>query len=157
MFRNVASLLASPLRGHVKNRIYADPEESRSNAEEARPAEPSSPASGPSDPGNSLDVLLEGIGEGFFALDADWRFTAFNRSAEGIFGLARADVMGKLLWEVSPGIVGTEFERRYRLVMSERTRQEFEAYSVRRQDRYHEIRAFPYGDGMGAAGGGPPE
>ena len=58
--------------------------------------------------------MLQGIGEGFFALDAQWRFTAFNPAAEEIFGLARADVIGKTLWEVSPGIVGTEFERRYR-------------------------------------------
>jgi len=106
---------------------------------------------GPPDPSASLDALLEGIGEGFFALDAHWRFTAFNPAAEVIFGLSRADVIGKQIWEVSPGIVGTEFERRYRRVMSERTRQEFETYSARRPGRYHEIRAFPFGDGIGAA------
>ncbi len=106
---------------------------------------------GGADSNSSLDAVLEGIGEGFFALDADWRFTAFNRAAEAIFGLSRAEVMGKRIWDVSPGAVGTEFERRYRKVMTERTRQEFETYSARRPDRYHEIRAFPFGDGMGAA------
>ena len=45
-----------------------------------------------------------------FALDVDWRFVAFNRAAEVIFDLRREDVLGKLLWEVSPTIVGTEFE-----------------------------------------------
>jgi PAS domain S-box-containing protein len=99
----------------------------------------------------SLDALLEGIGEGFFALDREWRFTAFNRAAEEIFNVPRDAVMGRLLWEVSPRIVGTEFDRRYRKVMSERTRQEFETFSAFRPDRYHEVRAFPFGDGMGAA------
>jgi PAS domain S-box-containing protein len=99
----------------------------------------------------SVDALLEGIGEGFFALDADWRFTAFNRAAEEIFGLSRADVIGRVLWQVSPGIVGTEFERRYRLVMSQRSRQEFESYSALRPDRYHEVRAFPFAGGVGVA------
>jgi PAS domain S-box-containing protein len=94
---------------------------------------------------------LEGIGEGFFALDPDWRFTIFNTAAETIFGLARADVLGKQLWEVSPRIVGTEFERRYRKVMSERVRQEFESFSSLRPDAYHEIRAFPLGGGIGVA------
>jgi len=134
----------------VKNDIDATPWRSR-NATDAIPdQDPSSPGRAP-DPGASLNALLEGIGEGFFALDAKWRFIAFNRSAEVIFGLSRADVIGKQIWEVSPGIVGTEFERRYRKVMSERTRQEFESYSARRPDRYHEIRAFPFGEGIGAA------
>src|SRR5271167_2762597 len=99
----------------------------------------------------AVDAILEGIGEGFFALDREWRFTAFNRAAEEIFGLPRSAVMGKILWEVSPRIVGTEFERRYRRVMSERTREEFESFSALRPDRYHEVRAFPFGDGLGVA------
>ena len=129
----------------MKNSIDAPESQPSGDAAAARP-EPAAPA-----PSASLDALLEGIGEGFFALDAHWRFTAFNRSAEEIFGLTRAEVIGKQLWEVSPGVVGTEFERRYRAVMTERTRQQFEIYSVKRPDRYHEIRAFPFGDGIGAA------
>jgi PAS domain S-box-containing protein len=99
----------------------------------------------------SVDAILDGIGEGFLALGPDWRFTAFNRAAEEIFGLPRADVIGKLLWEVSPRIIGTEFERRYRLAMKERTRQEFGSYSSLRPDRYHEVRVFPIADGIGVA------
>jgi PAS domain S-box-containing protein len=102
-------------------------------------------------PAPSVDALLEGIGEGFFALDSDWRFTAFNHAAEEIFSLSRAAVIGRVLWEVSPRIVGTDFERRYRRVMSERTREEFESFSALRPDRYHEVRAFPFGEGIGAA------
>jgi PAS domain S-box-containing protein len=98
-----------------------------------------------------MDAILDGIGEGFFALGSDWRFIAFNRAAEEIFGIPRADIIGKLLWDVSPGIVGTEFERRYRLAMSERTRQEFESYTLLQPDRYHEVRAFPLADGIGVA------
>jgi PAS domain S-box-containing protein len=141
----------SPLRRQVKNNIDANPWGSRNASDTARPGLESSSPGLPSDSGAPLDALLEGIGEGFFALDASWRFIAFNPSAEALFGLSRADVIGKPIWEVSPGIVGTEFERRYRKVMSERTRQEFEAYTVRRPGRYHEIRAFPFGDGIGAA------
>jgi PAS domain S-box-containing protein len=99
----------------------------------------------------SVDAILEGIGEGFFALGPDWRFVAFNRAAEDLFGLKRSDVLGRLIWEVSPRIVGTEFERRYRRVMIERVRQEFESYTVLRADRFHEIRAFPLGDGIGVS------
>jgi PAS domain S-box-containing protein len=99
----------------------------------------------------SVDAILEGIGEGFFALGPDWRFTAFNGGAEEIFGLSRSQVLGRSIWEVSPGIVGTEFERRYRVVMTQRLRQEFETHSALRPDRFHEVRAFPLGEGLGVA------
>jgi PAS domain S-box-containing protein len=99
----------------------------------------------------SMDAILDGIGEGFFALGPDWRFTAFNRAAEEMFDMPRADILGRLLWEVSPKVVGTEFDRRYRLAMSERTKQEFGSYSAIRPDRYHEVRAFPLADGIGVA------
>src|SRR5579883_1953348 len=100
-------------------------------------------------PDLSLEAILEGIGEGFFALGPDWRFTAFNRAAEEIFGLSRGDVIGRLLWEVSPGVVGAEFERRCRIVMNERVRQEFEA--ILRPDRFHDVRAFPLDEGIGVS------
>jgi PAS domain S-box-containing protein len=99
----------------------------------------------------SVDAILEGIGEGFFALDADWRFVAFNRAAEEMFGVSRSEVMGRRIWDVSPRIVGGEFERRYRLVMSERVRQEFESFTALRPGSFHEIRAFPLGEGIGVS------
>jgi PAS domain S-box-containing protein len=98
-----------------------------------------------------VDEILDGLTEGFFALDSGWRFIAFNRAAEEIFDLSRDQVLGKLLWEISPGVLGTEFDRRYREVMSKREKQVFESYSVKRPDRYHEVRAFPLGDGIGVA------
>ena len=99
----------------------------------------------------SVDQILDGLAEGFFALDPNWRFVAFNRAAEGMFEIAREQVLGKLLWEVSPAILGTEFDRRYRLAMTKREEQQFESYTIRRPDRYHEVRAFPLGEGIGVA------
>ena len=77
----------------------------------------------------SVNEILDGLGEGFFALDSNWRFVAFNRAAQELFELRREEVVGKLLWEVSPAVLGTEFDRRYRLVMSNREEQVFESYS----------------------------
>ena len=99
----------------------------------------------------SVDQIMDGLAEGFFALDSNWRFVAFNRAAEEMFEIAREQVLGKLLSEVSPAILGTEFDRRYRLAMSNREEQQFESYSIRRPDRYHEVRAFPLGEGIGVA------
>ena len=89
------------------------------------------------------------MGERLLRVDRDWRFTAFNSAAEAIFGVPRAEIVGRLLWDVLPQTKGTEFDRRCRRVMQERSREEFEIYSALRPDRYHEVRAFPFGDGVG--------
>jgi PAS domain S-box-containing protein len=91
------------------------------------------------------------MGESFFAVDRDWRVTAFNSAAEPVFGVPRAEVIDQVLWDVAPEMQGTEFDRRCRRVMQERTREKFESYSALGFDRYHEVRAFPFGDGVGVA------
>src|SRR6201996_2894066 len=107
-------------------------------------------------PGNSdqkslVKALLEGMGESFFAVDRDWRVTACNGAAGEILGAPNAKVVGRLLWDARPQLKGTEFERHCRRVMQERKREEFESYSALGLDRYHEVRAFPFGDGVGVA------
>ena len=125
--------------------ILSELGENRSTAD--RPASGAGERSAPL----SVDQVLDGLVEGFFALNSNWRFIAFNRAAEGMFEIPREQVLGKLLWEVSPTILGTEFDRRYRLAMSNRQEQQFESYTLLRPDRYHEVRAFPLGEGIGVA------
>jgi PAS domain S-box-containing protein len=98
-----------------------------------------------------VEALLEGMGEGFFAFDPGWRLTASNSAAEPILGAPSAEIVGKLLWNVLPRIRGTEFERRCRLVIEKRTREEFEIHSALRPHRYHEVRAFAFGADVGVA------
>jgi len=126
------------------------------SSEESAPfspeAFPSQKAGGSaSDASSEIDQILDGIGEGFFALDSNWRFTVFNRAAEEAFDLKRKDALGKLIWEIFPAVVGSEFERRYRSAMEDRVQQLFEAPSTRRPDRFREVRAFPLGAGIGVA------
>ena len=98
-----------------------------------------------------VEALLEGMGEAFFAFDHSWRLTASNSAAEAILGAPSAEIVGELLWSVLPPIRGTEFERRCRLVIEKRTREEFEIHSALRPHRYHEVRAFPFGADVGVA------
>ena len=46
------------------------------------------------------DVILDSINEGVFTVDLDWRITAFNRAAEGITGVPRAEAIGQPCCEV---------------------------------------------------------
>src|ERR671920_1362920 len=60
-----------------------------------------------------IENMLESITDEFLALDREWRFTYVNErglvSAQGVKGeeLTREDLLGKNIWEVLPGLVGT--------------------------------------------------
>jgi PAS domain S-box-containing protein len=41
------------------------------------------------------DIILDSIADGVFTVDHDWRVTSFNRAAEQITGVPRAEAMGK--------------------------------------------------------------
>ena len=50
--------------------------------------------------GGRRDVILDSINEGVFTVDRDWRIMSFNRAAELITGVARADAIGRACCEV---------------------------------------------------------
>jgi PAS domain S-box-containing protein len=51
-------------------------------------------------PSTPTDAILESISDGVFTVDSDWRITSFNRAAEEITGVPRAEAMGRLCSEV---------------------------------------------------------
>jgi len=46
------------------------------------------------------DPILDSINDGVFTVDLDWRIRTFNRAAERITGVSRADAIGRPCWEV---------------------------------------------------------
>ncbi len=46
------------------------------------------------------EIILESISNGVFTVDHNWRITSFNRAAEEITGIRRAEAIGKHCWEV---------------------------------------------------------
>ena len=46
------------------------------------------------------EIILESISNGVFTVDHNWRITSFNRAAEEITGIPRAEAIGKHCWEV---------------------------------------------------------
>jgi PAS domain S-box-containing protein len=63
------------------------------------------------------DVILESIGDGFFAVDRDWVITYWNATAEKTLGIARSAVLGKLIWELYGDAKELEFYRQYHQAM----------------------------------------
>jgi len=94
--------------------------------------------------------ILERISDGFVALDTDWRFTYVNRKGEEIFRRLQKDtgsLLGKVIWDEFPRIVGTEIEAHYRRAVRDQVTVEFETHFAM-LDAWYSIRAYPSNDGL---------
>jgi PAS domain S-box-containing protein len=98
-----------------------------------------------------LATILDGIGDGLFALDREWRFIVVNRAAERYFGRPRETMLGQVIWDLFPWSYGTDLKARYERAMAERVPISFEGRSVAVPDRQLEIHLFPYEDGLGVS------
>lgn len=96
-----------------------------------------------------LQTILEGIGEGFYAVDASWRVRRFNREAERHFKLSASDVLGRVLWEVFPNARETPLGQLFFDTMARRETVQSETESVLFESRWLAFRLFPLQDGMG--------
>lgn len=90
-----------------------------------------------------MRTVLEAVSDGFYAIDADWRLILFNRAAERHFDRSRDEVLGRVMWDVFPEVVGTPFEDVLRRTMIDRVESRQEMRSVLKPDRFVEIRTAP--------------
>lgn len=90
---------------------------------------------------------LEAMIDGYFAVDAQWRFTYVNASGERMLKRQRSELLGRALWEVYPHARGTEFEQYFLHAVRTGTTTEFEAFYPPLHGWY-EIRAIPHHNGL---------
>jgi two-component system, cell cycle sensor histidine kinase and response regulator CckA len=95
----------------------------------------------------TMTEILENTTDGFFAVDADWKFTYLNPEAEKLLARRHAELLGAELWQQFPELVGSAFESNFRRVIAEQTVMEFEASDVAGKVCF-EMRAYPSGRGM---------
>ena len=74
-------------------------------------------------------AILESMGDAFYALDGDWRIVYANRRALEFWGATATEVIGQVIWERFPQMVGTLNERVLREVREEQRGVTFEAPS----------------------------
>lgn len=73
--------------------------------------------------------ILESIGDAFYAIDHEWRFTYVNHHALALFERPREEIVGRHFFDVFPQVRDTEVHARYRQAMAEGRACAFEAYS----------------------------
>jgi PAS domain S-box-containing protein len=94
-----------------------------------------------------LTNTLESITDGFFTVDRNWRITYVNGQAERMWDRPRDQLVGSVLWEALPGIVGTEFEHGYRRAMADDVPVKVEA-TVPPDSSWFLANAYPSEEGL---------
>jgi PAS domain S-box-containing protein len=94
-----------------------------------------------------LVTILESISDGFFSLDRQFRVAFINERGARSIGQAREKMLDRVLWDVFPEAVGSEFEHAYRTAMTDGVATTVEAFYPP-LNAWFEARAFPYGDGI---------
>jgi PAS domain S-box-containing protein len=89
--------------------------------------------------------ILESINDAFFSLDREWRFTYLNSVFARFLGRRAEDLIGKVLWEEYPWMLGTVYEESYRQAVRDQTPVRFEAPGVI-SGRWYQVYAYPSSD-----------
>ncbi len=91
--------------------------------------------------------ILESITDAFFAVGRDWRFTYVNRQAENILDRRPGELLGRVIWDEFPGLIGSEFERASLLAQYDGVSSTVTAY-YEDHDRWYEVHTYPSSEGI---------
>jgi PAS domain S-box-containing protein len=94
----------------------------------------------------ALRVILESITDAFVAVGRDWRITYVNQQAEELLSRNPGDLIGQVLWEAYPGLIGGPFEQAYRQAAAGSSNSLTAFYPD--HNRWYEAHAYPSADGI---------
>jgi two-component system, cell cycle sensor histidine kinase and response regulator CckA len=97
----------------------------------------------------TMTNILEKTTDGFFAVDSEWKLTYLNAEAEAMVNRKRENLLGGLLWEKFPALIGTAFQTNLENVLAEQTPIDFEAIDSNGKIWY-EVHAYPSNGGVSA-------
>jgi len=84
-------------------------------------------------------AILESIADTFYSLDSQWRFITANPAAEKApFGRPAAELLGRVIWELYPSLVGTRIQQHYFDAARKHSLEHYEAQSPL-DGRWYEI------------------
>jgi PAS domain S-box-containing protein len=96
-----------------------------------------------------LRGIMEGISDGFFALDRHMTVTYFNVAAASLLGRKAEEVIGRKLFDAFPEARGSIFEERYTRALQSETAVAFETYfGVKPYVNWYDVRVYPFEDGI---------
>lgn len=94
-----------------------------------------------------LTQTLEQMGDAFYTLDREWRFTFMNRAAKEYFAGDADACLGQVIWEVFPATLDTNLRQQFERAIATQEPALFDFHSTARQKWLH-MRAHPIDDGL---------
>lgn len=91
--------------------------------------------------------ILQSINDGYVSLDSEWKFTFANKITLALTGEKIEQLIGNVIWDVFPEVLGTNIEHQCRKVMSQRDAALFDTY-YQPYDIWAEVRIYPHEDGI---------
>jgi PAS domain S-box-containing protein len=92
-------------------------------------------------------AILESISEGFLLVDWNWRIGYANEQWAALGGLQLSDAVGKVLWELFPGLEDSLFGRSYREAMGTHEVVHVEEY-YKPLNRWFHANIYPSSEGI---------
>jgi PAS domain S-box-containing protein len=94
-----------------------------------------------------IESVLNSVADIHILFDRNWRFLYVNEAAVRTIGRPREEILGYILWEIYPDIVGTELDRHYRRAMDQRVHVAFE-FHYPALNTWWENRFYPTPEGL---------
>src|ERR1051326_6400866 len=95
----------------------------------------------------TMTNILEKTTDGFLAVDSEWKLTYVNAQAEAMMKRKRDEILGGVLWEEFPALIGSVFQTNYEKVMADHVAIQFEALDSTGKISY-EVHAYPSNGGV---------
>lgn len=96
---------------------------------------------------SDAQTILDSITDAFFSLNTDWQFSYVNRQTVETLQCEASDLLGKSIWDVYPGTVGSDFERMYRKAAREQIALSFHSYYPD-HGRWYDVNVYPAPAGL---------
>ncbi|MEO7215649.1 PAS domain S-box protein [Mucilaginibacter sp.] len=95
------------------------------------------------------NVILESIGDAFFAVDKNWMVTYWNNMAEKVLGKPKSEMLNHNLWHVFAESIGSASYQQYHTAVATGRAVHFEDYYPPLK-KWYEISAYPSANGLSA-------
>ncbi len=93
------------------------------------------------------EMVLRGISDAFSSLDFDWRYNYVNDRVAELAGLPKEKMLGRIIWEIFPKAVDSEFYKLAHVAMDERRAVQGEFFHEPWQ-RWLDTRIYPTKGGI---------
>ncbi len=94
-----------------------------------------------------LEDIFYRISDAFIALDRNWQYTYLNKNAEQLLGVKKENMLGKVIWDIYPDIVGNKTWQAFQDAMEKQVPLIIEDYYAP-LNLWYENRIYPSPDGL---------